>query len=73
MVLPLASVHDLQCPNGINISDLNNCTHISNGGYLSAEYQTDLFQTQKIKRKKHPYEVSKKILGFSPSFKKLKK
>jgi hypothetical protein len=49
MELTKASVHDIHYLSDIKYSGLNNCTLLADKGYLSAEYQTDLFNYSRIK------------------------
>lgn len=51
MDLSKASVHDLHYLKDVKLSGLNNCTLIGDAGYISSEYQTDLFATQRVKLK----------------------
>jgi hypothetical protein len=49
MELSKASIHDLQYLSDIKYSGLNNCTLLGDKGYLSAEFQNDLFTYSRIR------------------------
>lgn len=51
MELTKASVHDLLYLSDLKYSGMNNCTLLGDAGYLSAEQQTDLFNTARIEIK----------------------
>ena len=48
MDLTKASVHDIHYLNEIKYSSIRNCTLIGDKGYISKEYQLDLFNTRQI-------------------------
>jgi hypothetical protein len=51
MDLSKASVHDLHYLNDLKYSGMNNCTLLADAGYISSEYQTDLFHTARVEVK----------------------
>lgn len=51
MDLSKASVHDLHYLNDVKHSGMNNCTLLADAGYISSEYQTDLFYSSKVEVK----------------------
>jgi hypothetical protein len=70
--LSKASVHDIHFLKNIK-NDYNNCTVIGDKGYLSADYQMDLFTSGSI-RLEIPYRVNqKKQKRQSPIFRKTRK
>jgi hypothetical protein len=73
MDMSKASVHDVNYLSDIRHSKMNNCTLIGDKGYLSKEYQIDLFSSCNIKLEtpKRSNQFSKE--RFSPVFKKYRK
>lgn len=51
MDLSKASVHDLYYLNDVKHSGMNNCTLLADAGYISSEFQTDLFHTSRVEVK----------------------
>ena len=49
MDISKASIHDIYYLSDIKYSGLNNCTLMADKGYLSAEFQTDLFNYSQIR------------------------
>ena len=62
MELSKASIHDIHYLKDVKYSGLNNCTLIGDKGYLSKTQQADLFNTVKIKLKKHLCVIICKIM-----------
>lgn len=73
MDLSKASVHDIYYLNDIKHSGLNNCTLIGDKGYLSAAYQTDLFNTAKIELKTPMRSNQQNKERFEPVFRRFRK
>ncbi len=49
MDISKASVHDLHYLNDLKYSGMNNCTLLGDAGYISSEYQLDLFTTVNVR------------------------
>lgn len=73
MDLSKASVHDIHYLNDVKYSGLNNCTLIGDKGYLSKNYQTDLFNTARISLKTPLRNNQHPKKRFEPVFRRVRK
>jgi IS5 family transposase len=73
MDMTKANVHDVNYLNDVKHSSLNNCTLIADKGYLSSEYQNDLFSSCKIRLQTPQRTNQKNIKPFPFVFKKSRK
>jgi hypothetical protein len=73
MDLTKASVHDVHFLSQLKYTGLNNCTLIADKGYLSSEYQLDLFTTNQIKLQTPTRTNQKNHLPFEPIYRRFRK
>ncbi|WP_422653653.1 IS982 family transposase [Flavobacterium sp.] len=73
MDMTKASMHDVKYLSDIKYSSLNNCTLIADKGYLSAEYQADLFSCCNIRLKTPQRTNQKNFRPFPAVFKRCRK
>lgn len=73
MDLTKASVHDVHFLPQLKYTGLNNCTLIADKGYLSSEYQSDLFSSSRVKLQTPTRSNQKNHLPFEPVYRRVRK
>jgi len=73
MDLSKASIHDLHYLSDLKYTGINNCTLLADAGYISSEYQTDLFHTVKVEVKTPMRSNQKDFKPYPFVFKKCRK
>jgi hypothetical protein len=73
MDLTKASVHDIHFLPQLKYTGLNNCTLIADKGYLSSEYQLDLFSSCQVKIQTPTRSNQKDHLPFEPIYRRVRK
>jgi hypothetical protein len=73
MDLTKASVHDVQFLPQLKYTGLNNCTLVADKGYLSSDYQLDLFANCQINLKTPSRSNQKDNKPFEPIYRKVRK
>jgi len=73
MDLTKASVHDVHFLPQLKYTGLNNCTLIGDKGYLSSEYQSDLFSSSRVKLQTPTRSNQKNHLPFEPIYRRVRK
>jgi len=73
MDLTKASVHDVHFLSQLKYTGLNNCTLIGDKGYLSSEYQSDLFSINQVKLQTPTRSNQKNHLPFEPIYRRVRK
>jgi hypothetical protein len=73
MDLSKASVHDVHFLPQLKYTGLNNCTLIADKGYLSSEYQLDLFSSNQIRLHTPTRSNQKNHLPFEPIYRRVRK
>jgi hypothetical protein len=73
MDLTKASVHDIHFLPQLKYTGLNNCTLIGDKGYLSSEYQSDLFSSNQVKLQTPTRSNQKNHLPFEPIYRRVRK
>jgi hypothetical protein len=73
MEITKASIHDIYYLSDIKYSGLNNCTLLGDKGYLSAEFQTDLFNYAKVRLETPKRNNQKDFEHYPYVFKKCRK
>jgi hypothetical protein len=73
MDISKASVHDIHFLPQLKSTGLNNCTLIADKGYLSAEYQLDLFSSCKVSLQTPSRSNQKNQKPFEPIYRRVRK
>ena len=73
MDISKASVHDIHYPSDIKYSGLNNCNLLADKGYLSADFQIDLFKYARIRLETPKRSNQKNFKSFPYVFKRSRK
>jgi len=73
MDLTKASVHDVHFLPQLKYTGLNNCTLIGDKGYLSSEYQSDLFSCNRVKLQTPTRSNQKNHHPFEPIYRRVRK
>lgn len=73
MDLTKASVHDVHFLPQLKYTGLNNCTLIADKGYLSSEYQSDLFSSSRVKLQTPTRSNQQNHLPFEPVYRRVRK
>ena len=73
MDLTKASVHDVHFLPQLKDTGLNNCTLVADKGYLSSEYQLDLFTNCQVKLETPSRTNQKDYLPFEPVYRRVRK
>ena len=73
MDLTKASVHDVHFLSQLKYTGLNNCTLVGNKGYLSSEYQLDLFSNRQVNLQTPARLNQKNHKSFEPVYRKVRK
>jgi len=73
MDLTKASVHDVHFLPQLKYTGLNNCTLVADKGYLSSEYQLDLFTNCQVNLETPSRSNQKEYKPFEPIYRKVRK
>jgi hypothetical protein len=73
MDLTKASVHDVHFLPQLKATGLNNCTLVADKGYLSSEYQLDLFTNCQVKLETPSRSNQKDYKPFEPVYRRVRK
>lgn len=73
MDLTKASVHDVHFLSQLKYTGLNNCTLVGDKGYLSSEYQLDLFSNCQVNLQTPSRSNQKNHKSFEPVYRKVRK
>ncbi len=73
MDLTKASVHDVHFLPQLKFTGLNNCTLVADKGYLSSEYQLDLFTNCHVNLKTPSRSNQKNFKPFEPVYRRVRK
>ncbi len=73
MDLTKASVHDVHFLSQLKYTGLNNCTLVGDKGYLSSEYQLDLFSNYQVNLQTPSRSNQKNHKSFEPVYRKVRK